>query len=889
MIDNTLHRPLKFIMVRKICNSEKKRSLQRRLLTTTAVVTLTLVHPECIYSWQKWEYSSYSTDDWRELWSLANGPGERRGHTMVLFNESNIILFGGRGNEAHRPHVPTRYNIVDEGGVLEFSTYDGMPLSSKYNPHSPRCQPVARCVPLTNATSGNEEVCAYSWEHLLGDNPSESEQMKLEEECGFVPVGVYYNDVWIYDTDCLRYADLACADDGWRILHPGMSFGGCTYEDGEYSCETPSERYGHGAAMLDETTMAIYGGYSHECEDYCDDFWLFDLVSFRWRKDETLNNPGALWEFSLVSNSERELYLFGGHRLWHGFSTDNSAENRWKSRELLPEGGYFDDLWKYDPAVEGDAEKWVKVERKPICVDAPGLTWESRNDKRCEVRWPSPRSGHAAIYDGKRNGMWVSGGYSTYFPYPTSTDAGSSWGAQGMGRNHIALYPTHSFYLDDLWFYDMETGFWEKKRTFGRKPHQRTDHILALSDDILILHGGYADNYHFNDTWYYIIDENRWLEKEAFVHAYYPDTCTDDFEEIDNNPECIELDFPPDLRRSNVSTFALKYQEILPYSEQAGYTPDPDHPFYFGIVDDAEQLIQGLRRKYLEKEVYDSKGSRIWIESTVPDGTPIAPNAASAPRQFAQRKMMKYNETTDLEIWEWCVSVKGEPTRRALKDGKDGRTTNSVFIPQPRRQSPGWDGCEDTKWKFPPSRSDHASIYIPKHEMLVTHGGVGYDKKHPHPSYPVTDYSPPTRVLDDLWVLNLHNCAHNCSNNGVCNNGFCKCDPGFWGMDCSNYTCPGSVCHYDDNHVQHCTHCCFDQVGDRKIPCRLDDGDEEIFFTGRSEGVCDGFGTCQCAPPYIGEDCSILDCKHNCSFNGYCSVEFPQSRCMCKDGYTGEK
>lgn len=58
--------------------------------------------------------------------------------------------------------------------------------------------------------------------------------------------------------------------------------------------------------------------------------------------------------------------------------------------------------------------------------------------------------------------------------------------------------------------------------------------------------------------------------------------------------------------------------------------------------------------------------------------------------------------------------------------------------------------------------------------------------------------------------------------------------------------------------------------------------------TGHSNGICDGFGTCQCAPPFIGEDCSIKDCKYNCSFNGFCSVEFPVSRCICADGYFGE-
>ena len=414
------------------------------------------------------------------------------------------------------------------------------------------------------------------------------------------------------------------------------------------------------------------------------------------------------------------------------------------------------------------------------------------------------------------------------------------------------------------------------------------DHTLSLSGDTIIMHGGFADNYHFNDTWYYIIEENRWLEKVEFVHANYPETCTDDLSVILKDPGCIELGFPHDLKRSNETTLALQYQEILPFSEQAGYTPDPKHPFYFGIVDNAEDFVQQLRQKYLKQEVYDSEGRRVWLESTVPDGTPIAPNAATAPRQYARKKFVRFNETTDLEVWEWCISVKGEPTRGRMDDGKFGRATSSVFIPQPRRQSPGWDGCKDIQWKYPPSRSDHASVFVPKYNMIVAHGGIGYDPKKPLPSNPVTDMSPATRVLGDLWVLNVMNCAHNCSNHGVCKNGFCHCDPGYWGIDCSNYTCPGSVCHYDNDHVQHCAHCCYDSIGDRKVPCQLMKDEYETIFTGTSEGICDGFGTCQCAPPYIGEDCSILDCKHNCSFNGYCSVEFPASRCMCKDGYSGK-
>lgn len=440
-----------------------RRRVSRRILVTAAIASL---RTEQIHCWQKWDYSSYSTADWIELWSIADGPGERRGHSLVLFNESKVILFGGRGNDAHRPHIPKRYNVVEEEGVLAFSTYDGMPLSPNYSSDSQKCQPIETCTPLLNASSGNEEACSYSWDHLLHDNPTTSEHTRIEEECGFVPVGAWYNDVWMYDTDCLRYADLACANDGWRILHPGMIFGGCTNENGEHTCETPSERYGHGATMLDATTMAVYGGYSHECEDYCDDFWLFDLISLQWTKeDSSFNSPGERWEFSMISDSNSNIYLFGGHRLWHGFSSDNNVENRWRSRELLTEGGYLDDLWEYGTTqTNEDTKDWTKLERKPTCVDAPGLTWESRNDKHCEIHWPKPRSGHAAVYDIKRNGIWVHGGYSTYFPYPTSNDSGSGFGVQKLGRNNVPIHPTYSFYLEDLWFYDIDAGLWEKKR-----------------------------------------------------------------------------------------------------------------------------------------------------------------------------------------------------------------------------------------------------------------------------------------------------------------------------------------------------------------------------------------------------------------------------------------
>lgn len=857
------------------------------MLPSAILVIIIICLSQLIHGWQQWDFTSYPSSDWHKLWGPLTPLGERRGHTMVLYNASKVILFGGRGKDKHFPHVPRRFNLIeDEGGVVEFATHDNHPLSSDFSPESPQCQPIKTCLSLLfdrqedisgAETDENDEVCSYSWEHLLENNASVTEQAKIEEKCGFVPAAVHFNDVWMYDTDCKRYADLACSNDGWKILDPGKTFGGCDNNSGELVCQTPSERYGHGAAMLNETTMAVYGGFSNECHDYCDDFWLFDFISLQWTKVESQITPGNRWQFSMVSDGT-SIYLFGGNRLWHGFSGDNSADNRWDNTDELPEGGYMNDKWVYSTN-----DGWRNVEGKTTCVDAPGLTWESRNDKHCEVYWPSARSGHAAVYDARRHGMWLHGGFSTYYPYPSSKSAGSAVGTRELGREHTALHPSWEFWLDDLWFYDIKSGYWEKKIIFGRKPHRRTDHVLIVSGDVLVLHGGFGDNVHFEDSWQYIIEENRWLEKTDFVHAQYPETCTDDISTIKDDSTCIELEFSNDLKRSNESTLALDYQEILPFSEQKGYTPDPDYPLYFGIVNDAEEFVKELRQKYLLQEVYDEKEQRIWIESSVPDGTPIAPKAATAPRQYARQKIVKYNETTNLEVWEWCVSVRGEPTRDREDDGKLGRSNTSIFIPQPRILSPGWDGCRDLKWTYPPAQADHASVYVDKYDMLVTHGGISYNPSDNETSNPLNK----AHVLSDLWVLNMHNCAHNCSDHGVCTNGFCECDPGYYGVDCSNVTCPGSACEYDNDYSQHCTHCCHDVVDDRKIPCSLVD-DELMLFAGTSEGICDGFGTCQCAPPYIGEDCSILDCKYNCSFNGYCMVEWPQARCMCKDGYTGE-
>ena len=364
---------------------------------------------------------------------------------------------------------------------------------------------------------------------------------------------------------------------------------------------------------------------------------------------------------------------------------------------------------------------------------------------------------------------------------------------------------------------------------------------------------------------------------------------------------CVELEFPERLIRANETNEArnIFFDDILPYKFQPWHTLDPTIPFYFGIVDDAELFVEELQEKYLHEKVFDKNGIRIWIESTVPDGTPIAPKAATAPRQYAQPKQIAYNDTTTIEVWEWCVRGKGEPTRDSALDGINGRGSKPIFIPQPKRKSPGWDGCREFKWKQPSARSDISGVYVDEYKELILYGGVGTSDTNEHNQ----------KVMNDMWIYDFETCIHNCSNHGICRDGFCECDLGYYGIDCSNITCPGSVCYYDRNHIQHCKHCCHDgyihstedDEGDfisyvdesiqkrtcSQVTSKLDES--YISFTGQSNGICDGWGKCQCAPPFIGDDCSMRDCKvSDCNNNGYCSVEYPISRCVCNPGYFGE-
>jgi hypothetical protein len=259
------------------------------------------------------------------------------------------------------------------------------------------------------------------------------------------------------------------------------------------------------------------------------------------------------------------------------------------------------------------------------------------------------------------------------------------------------------------------------------------------------------------------------------------------------------------------------------------------------------------------------------------------------------------------------TSVFGVPTRASSvtpirgsdnnTDGRHGRASAPVLIYQKRKRNPGWDGCRDRQdgkllsdgfkqellYDQPYGRGGHASIYHAKFRSMFVFAGVGYED-YVHSQLGSTI---PFQRVNKMWHWKQDACPNNCTGQGTCSYGYCTCFNGFYGVDCSNISCPGDFCYYDENtHEQICAHCCAASTFERydgdfyspleqKVPCSKTE-------TGERHGICDGNGNCQCMQPFITDDCSVRDCPNDCSGHGWCSVEFPVSRCMCDLPYVGE-
>lgn len=218
------------------------------------------------------------------------------------------------------------------------------------------------------------------------------------------------------------------------------------------------ERYNHGAALFSDGCLYVYGGFSQRCEDYCDDIWFFDIYLKSWRQIYSANDlshyyqtinlkivpfpnvpisngsspgpwagPGPRWRFSMKTSGLRipesafpysvtsagvgmqttslncpceMMAIFGGHRLWHGFSSENSQSNNWNLNTSRIPGGYLNDLWIYIKEIDITTRNgqtfhtsngaWQLMQPVYVCLNSwDRVSWDARFDVACTFTWPN--------------------------------------------------------------------------------------------------------------------------------------------------------------------------------------------------------------------------------------------------------------------------------------------------------------------------------------------------------------------------------------------------------------------------------------------------------------------------------------------------------------------
>jgi hypothetical protein len=685
-------------------------------------------------------------------------------------------------------------------------------------------------------------------------------------DCYNVTIGTSHNDLWRYDLNCTRAPDGA-SPCGWDMWIPDAPWGGCRNYNNTQVCTHPQERYGHAAAIVYEkhapralekltypAQLIVYGGASKLCADYCSDMWALNVTQCtlnrtlcKWAEVGVLgrDGPGKRWRAASVNDNDQWI-IFGGHRMWHGFAEANTLGNNWNdfsAASQYPFGGFLDDLWVF--------------------------TWDRRGVEQT-VYWDLG----AEVEQGNASGTLFGGApllkkheLSLGKPVPVTTcSAGQRCLKAGAWTQVLPREQCHN-YGDPL-------NMAAKHRIICtvKWPAKRANAAVAqvYFQAALYLFGGATTEFPYP----HVLARGAGPgvhEKAANSRAPYP-----------GQPTLLN-----DLWRFSWRTGL--WEELAP-TALGGATPSARQGHALILAGSALVLTGGYSMGSQLNDLWTFNLTMTHWLKQLPFPKPLFPVNCTTD----------FDPITDVPSAQ-SRSVWFEPTRGRATDGKWGRASEPMFISGRRRATFGWDGCRDradgrtdlgneVSFLQPSFRAYHAAVWSDREKMMLLYGGEAMVVDYlptPNASYPVA-------TNGDLWAWSSQWCPFDCKGNGACVYGHCYCKDGYYGLDCSNKTCPGDYCRYDTlNHVQTCSHCCaapfqhYDgnfYVGDavRKVPC-------DATHPGEMNGVCNGAGECICAPPFLGADCSISDCWDNCTSadRGYCSVEYPVSRCICNPPYGG--
>jgi N-acetylneuraminic acid mutarotase len=480
----------------------------------------------------------------------GNKPGARHFATTWRDASGNLYLFGGGGSSS-----------VDEGYLNDLWKYD---VSTKQwiflkgnNIANARGIYGVKGVATPENQPGARERAA-GWVDASGN-------LWLFGGLGYYTGGLgYLNDLWKYEPATNQWTWVN-GDNGKDVPRvngtpgvasptnsPGSRAGATTWKDaaGKFwlfggGIGTPmlNDMWKYDPVTNEWTCMRISGGYcvpwgrygtrgvehplntpscrswSSGWSDNSGNLWLFGgggpggNFNDLWRYSTTTNN----WTWVHGDTTEEKLGVYGTKGV---FNSSNKPGSRYGSGAWVDNAGkfylfggsvstgnhvydYFNDMWKYDPALNQWA--WISGDKTPVHYGVYG-------SREVPAAANKPGGRRTVLYwQGETNKFWMMGGYSAH-PNRDST-----------------TYVTG--YYNDLWQYDHTTNFWAWMKgdstvrnikgaygesgqvAVGNKPGARaSSSSWRDSQGNLYLFGGqlYRGD-RLNDLWKYNTATNQWV------------------------------------------------------------------------------------------------------------------------------------------------------------------------------------------------------------------------------------------------------------------------------------------------------------------------------------------------------------------------------------------